>query len=513
MKRILCHNIYRSAEKFPERVAFKQLKKAISYEQLVSKSNCIANFLIKLGVKKGDRVGIFMNRSLESSFAVYGILAAGAVYVPIDTKSPVKRILGLIQDCGIDVLITLPQHRKKVIELTESRASLNHIIGVDESISDNVQTHSWEEIMSYNDKAPPVALSEDDNAYIIYTSGTTGNPKGIIHTNYSGFSYAKLSAELYGLDEHDVLGNHSHLHYDISTMGYLTVPFVGASTVIVPEAHTIFPFSLGQLIEEEKISIWYSVPLAIIQLLISDALMNRNLENLRWILFGGEIFPVKYIHQLLDLVPKVNFSNVYGPAEVNQCTFYNFDINNVPKKIIPLGKAWPETELAIESPEESQRNKTGELLVHSSTQMRGYWNQEELTKSKLIKLSAENGLDKYYYKTGDVVSLMENGEYVFIGRTDRQVKIKGHRVELNEIAGFLLKHEAIQDVAVYAKKEGDINVVYASLVLDKNDDQTIDFRKYLSDFLPDYALPEKIKFTEEIPRTGAGKVDYKLLKR
>ena len=166
-------------------------------------------------------------------------------------------------------------------------------------------------------------INETDLAYIIFTSGSTGRPKGIMHSHFSALNYARLSANTYELEESDVLSNFSSLHFDMSTMDYLTVTYAGASAVIISEAYTKIPASLSRLMQDEAISIWYSVPFALIQLLQHGLLEQRDLSSLRWVLYGGEPFAPKHLKKLMDLWPHARFSNVYGPAEVNQCTYYH----------------------------------------------------------------------------------------------------------------------------------------------------------------------------------------------
>ncbi len=506
MKRILTDNLKRSADQFPDRIAFKQLQSVITYSDLVGKSNQVARHLQKIGNTKGSRVGIFMNRAIESSYAVYGILTAGCVYVPIDTNLPAQRILTLINDCNISTIITTKAFKKQITGILENRSPLKHIIGIDDFVSENIQGWSWDDIFSLDHSVIDINNREDDNAYIIYTSGTTGHPKGIVHTHYSGASYAKLSADLYQVKHTDILGNHSHLHYDISTMGYLTMPSVGGCSYIVPEAYTMFPTSLAKLIAEEQLTIWYSVPLALIQMMQVGGFDEMDFSALRWILYGGESFALKYIEHLRKCLPDAEYSNVYGPAEVNQCTYYNYNKDTILTDPIPIGYVWPETDIILE-----EEGESSEFLVASSTQMKEYWNRPERTQSCLVSRPDKKGKMRRYYRTGDNGSINKDGELIFGGRSDRQVKVRGYRVELNEVENILLNHTDIEEVAVFAIKEKDVNVIYAIVkgTFEEFDERSL--KKYLSNLIPLYSIPQKIEAVESIPRTNAGKIDYKAL--
>jgi len=509
MKRILTNNLKISANKFPDRNAFKQLQTEITYADLAAKSNQVARHLKKLGNQKGDRVGIFINRAIESCYALYGILMAGCVYVPIDTNLPTQRILTLINDCSINTIISTHAYKKQIIGVLEIKSTLRHLVGISDLDSDTISCWDWSDILTLDESSLDINIKADDNAYIIYTSGTTGHPKGIVHTHQSGGSYAKLSADLYQVTHTDILGNHSHLHYDISTMGYLTLPSVGGCTSIVPEAHTMFPTSLAQLISKEKMTIWYSVPLALIQVMQSGAFETLDYSALRWILYGGESFALKHVEHLRKYLPHVEYSNVYGPAEVNQCTYYNYDKDSVLSEPIPIGSVWPETDIIIMK--DDKVSESGELLVASSTQMKEYWNQKERTQSSFISQPDANGEMRRYYKTGDIGSLNLDGDLVFLGRKDRQVKVRGYRVELNEVESVLLQHNEIDEVAVYALKEKDANVIYAKVKGKFDDFNERTLKKYLSNLIPLYSIPQNIEVVQQIPRTTAGKVDYKAL--
>jgi len=253
--------IEQSAKKYPNKLAFKCLKNSITYADLEQQMHQIANLLIDLGVKKGDRVGILMARSSETAAAMYGIMAAGAVYVPINPSQPVTRIHFLIKDCGIQHLLTNKGQKRNIANVATKESGLKTVIGTEIGLP--INTISWKKVAEQPAIRPNISILEQDTAYILYTSGSTGKPKGIMHNHYSGMAYAKLCAEVYSLTENDVLGNHAPIYFDISTLGFFATPLVGATTIIASEAHVKMPASLAKLIEEEKITVWYSVPLAL----------------------------------------------------------------------------------------------------------------------------------------------------------------------------------------------------------------------------------------------------------
>ena len=510
MNYLLTHSIEESAKRFPNQEAFVFMNRSICYKELNEQTNQLANLLIELGVQKGDRVGIFMNRNLESAIAIYGILKAGAAYVPLDPDAPVKRTQFLIKDCQIAVLITALGKKRQVKEIVAGEIGITNVIGYKDDL--DLNAISWEEVFLYSKEKALVNVLGDDLAYIMYTSGSTGVPKGIMHTHNSGLSYAKLSADLYEVTHQDRIGSHAPMHFDISTFGYFTGPYAGATTVIVSDPHTKMPASLAQLMEKEKLTIWYSVPLALVQLLQSNCLESADLSTLRWVLYGGEVFPTKHLGTLMQLWDTCQFSNVYGPAEVNQCTFYTIPSPPKDESSVPLGNVWKNTEMRILNGNEElvEKGEVGELLIRSVTMMKGYWNQKELTEKSFYKEVVNANYEKVFYKTGDLVKLDDNDNLLFLGRKDRQIKIRGYRVELDDVVGVLTIHPSVHEVAVYTIRNEKEELNIASAIILKEDQLATEeeLREHLKQHLPKYAVPEIITIRKELPRTSNGKINH-----
>lgn len=508
---LLPHTIERAAEQFPDQDAFRCANRALTYAGLARQMGQLSRLLIETGVQKGDRVGVYMNRSLETATAVYGIMNAGAAFVPLDPEAPPARTRFLLQDCGIQHLITNPSQRNSLKQVLTDEVTVQTVIGLREDWP--VPTISWEEVAQMPATRPSaVRMLEQDLAYIMYTSGTTGAPKGIMHTHYSGLSYARLSAALYGLNEKDRIGNHAALHFDISTLGYFTSPLVAATTVIIPDAHTKMPASLSKLMEDEQLTVWYSVPLALVQLLQQGVLEQRDLSRLRWVLFGGEPFPAKHLRSLMQWWPQARFSNVYGPAEVNQCTYYHVPAPPPTDEPIPLGRVWANTEMRIvdEQDQPVKMGEPGELLIRSATRMKGYWRRPDLTEKGFFRRTTTSGYEEIFYRTGDLVRLDPAGNLLFLGRKDRQIKTRGYRVELDEVEAVLMAHPAVEAAAVFPVRHGDEGLLIQAAVTlkDKAAVDEMALRNHVGASIPWYAVPQNITFTQMLPRTAAGKINY-----
>ncbi|MEM7352170.1 MAG: amino acid adenylation domain-containing protein [Acidobacteriota bacterium] len=516
----------RAADRAADHEAFCGPGERLTYGDLVRRANRLAHALVGEGVRRGDRVGVFMPRCLESAVAVYGILKSGAAFVPIDPHTPVGGLRRLIDDCGLHHLVTHDAQRSSLSRLAEEATPLRSIVGPTRPIEGPFAVRSWADLATLPaGSGPDVGSLEDDLAYIMYSSGSTGRPKGIMHTHRSGLAYAHLSVSTYDVGPDDRIGNHSPLHFDMSTFGYLSAPLAGATTLLIPEAYTKLTASLSRLMETERLTIWYSVPLALIQLLLRGVLESRGLDGLRWVLFGGEPFARKHLRQLMARWPRARFSNVYGPAEVNQCTFHHLPPNAGPvadsevgdSEPVPIGKTWDNTESLVldEHDQPVAQGEVGELLIRSATMMRGYWGRPELDADAFYRQPAAGGMQKVFYRTGDLVRRTPEGELLFLGRKDRQVKVRGYRVELDEIERALAAHEAVAEAAVYpVRVDGPVEHLRAAVRLKPEGPiEPAELRAAIAHLLPAYAVPEKIEIRDALPRTASDKIDRRTLQQ
>lgn len=511
----LPHSVLQAAQRFPDRPAFGDGKKVLNYSSLATKMDQLANQLQDLGIKKGDRVGVYLNRNLETAIAIYGIMRAGAIYVPLDHQAPVTLTRQLIEDCAIEILVSHQSRKKELHQLLDTQTSIRCVIGPEGEYP--VPTISWDIVYQQSKKfAAEFSLLEQDPAYIIYTSGSTGRPKGIVHSHYSGLSYARLTADLYEVTEQDRISNHAPVFFDISTFGYFTGPLTGAYTLIIPDAYTIFPASLINLVAKEKLTIWYSVPLALIQMQQSGLLSDQDFSALRWVLYAGEAYPPKQLGLLMDTWSHARFSNIYGPAETNQCTYYH--IPEIPQTDdpIPIGHIWKNTEgLIIDDQDQEIKDTTpGELVISSATMMQGYWQMPEKTEQAFYLKKQASNFHKYYYRTGDLVKRDESGILHFLGRKDFQVKIRGYRIELGGIEKQLQQHHDISEAAAFkVEKPDDTLEIHAAVITNNHTITEADLLGFLKSELPHYAIPERIFIMQKFPRTGSGKINRQALKK
>jgi amino acid adenylation domain-containing protein len=509
---LLQQAIDRAAHRAPDAEAIRFAGRHLSYGELADRSDRLAAVLAGAGVRRGDRVAIFMGKGLMSAVALYGIMKAGAAYVPLDPAAPLARIAFILRDCGIRHLITEAAKTNQVRELTAERGvGLALVVGIDGGAGLPMASLSWKDVESAAAKPPDPLLLEQDLAYILYTSGSTGVPKGVMHTHRSALSWAEVSAERYGFRAQDRLSNFAPLHFDLSTLDYFSAAVAGATTVVLPEAHLKLPASLSKLLEDEQLTVLYAVPFALIQLLLKGALDKRDLRAVRWVLFGGEPFPTKHLRALMARLPQARFCNVYGPTEVNGVTCYPVpELAEGSDAPVPIGRPYPNVEtLIVDSADRPvAAGEAGHLLVRTPTMMLGYWGRPDLNEHAFFRRPVEHS-EQVFHRTGDLVRERPDGNLEFLGRTDRQIKARGYRVELDEVEAALLSHELVEAAAVFPvpDAEGGCHIQAAVTLAAGGALTAADLRIHASAHLPPYALPDRIAVLREFPRTSTDKID------
>ncbi len=519
---LLHQTVTRAAQRGPDRDAVRMAGRSLTWAELEQESNRLSHMLAEQGVRRGDRVGICARKSVDVAVAMHGVMKAGAAYVPMNPDAPAASLLRILRDCGVRHLVSEPAKGDMVRALSRD-TDLEMCIGTAAIDDCAVRCVDWDEVAAMPGDSPaPVSLTEQDLAYIICTSGSTGQPKGITHSHRSALSFAEVAAKTYGLGPDDRITNHAPIHFDLSTLDYFATAVAGGTTIIVPEAHTRFPASLSQLLEEERVTVLYAVPFALIQLLLRGALPKRDLGALRWVLFGGEPFPTKHLRALMGLLPHARFSNVYGPTETNGCTYYIVrPIAPDSNEAIPIGCVYENVEAIVVDGEDRPvgPDGTGELLIRSPTRMRGYWGQPALTERATFRRRNDSGDDDLFHRTGDLVRVGRDGNFRLIGRMDRQIKTRGHRVELDEIEAALVAHGAVEEAAVYTVPdlEGSRSIL-AAVTLRTNggapDDEAAIRAVLLGHLraqLPPYAVPSRLDVLQAFPRTSTGKIDRNAL--
>jgi amino acid adenylation domain-containing protein len=512
MAYVLQQLLGKSAQAYPQKTAVWARGRSITYRELEERSNQLAHLLKKQGVAKGDRVGLFFPKCVESVISMLGVLKAGGVYVPLDPQAPADRVGYIIGNCGIRVLIT--NHEKRQALTPDTLGTLACCISIDQGENGNDgNVIPWSLLAeSPADHAPELSLIETDLAYILYTSGSTGRPKGVMLSHQNALTFVEWCAEEFQVRSEDRLSNHAPLHFDLSVFDVYNALEAGATVYLITEELALFPTSLANFIEAQGITIWYSVPSALMLLLLHAHLTPEKLKSVRTLLFAGEVFPMKYLRQLAELMPDAELYNLYGPTETNVCTYYKVERERLAGlEKLPIGIACANTEAfaVTDDGRRAAQGETGELYVRGPSVTYGYWADPEKTQRMVVPNRFQPDFEEKMYRTGDLVAVGDDGNYYFLGRRDSMIKSRGYRIELGEIESALLSHPGVREAAVLAIPDeivgNRLRAVVAAHVRDSL--KALELQQHCASRVPKYMIPEFIELCDELPKTSTGKID------
>lgn len=489
----------------------------IAYRALDELTDRVRNRLRALGAGPGQRVGMYLHKSIDSVAAMYGILKAGAAYVPVDPDAPPERNAYIMANCSV-VAVFVERSRLEVFRSELEKLGADPVLIPIEPQSGGLGlAEALERFNADGSTAPAVATVDSaaaDLAYILYTSGSTGRPKGVMLSHENAATFVDWCSEVFEPLPSDRFSSHAPFHFDLSVLDVHVCFKHGATLVLVSEEAGKDPTRLGSIIADERITIWYSAPSILSLLTQFGNLSALDLSALRHVLFAGEVFPVKHLRNLCDQVPGRRFFNLYGPTETNVCTFYEVVPPVPPERATPypIGKTCSHLRSRVvdETGRDVARGEEGELCIAGPGVMQGYWHLPEQTARGFL---ADAGDGVRWYRTGDIVVEQPDGNFIYRGRRDRMVKRRGYRVELGEIEAGLYRHPRVKEAAVIAipDEEG----VQIAAFLSSNVEgaaSLIEMKRFCSEHLPLYMIPDRIKWLPALPKTSTDKVDYQRLK-
>lgn len=506
----------RSVAERPDGVAVEELPShTITYRDLAILVSAVSERLIAMGVRPGDRVGIYARKSIDAYAAMLGAMRMGAAYVPVDVAAPPWRSAYILHDCACKAVVI----EASLVEAWQREAAALGTVPQLLVLDGVGGGASMRAVLSRLDaeavapSTPRLTVGPNDLAYILYTSGSTGKPKGVMLTHANALAFVAWCSHTFRPSSEDRFSSHAPFHFDLSILD-LYVPLAHAATVVLIGADQgKEPAGLAALIAERRLTIWYSTP-TILTLITQFGKMERHdYAALHTVLFAGEVFPVKHLRTLTQRLSHARFFNLYGPTETNVCTWHPIPatVPAVRVEPYPIGKVCSQLRGRVvdEQGSDVAVGEEGELVIAGPNVMLGYCNLPERTARAFIVDDAGTR----WYATGDLVVEGVDGVYTYVGRRDRMVKRRGYRIELGDVEAGLYRHPIVKEAAVVSGKDADGGVRLIAFLSCNGAARPsiVELKRFCAGVMPNYMIPDVFRVLDVVPKTSTDKTDYQQL--
>lgn len=507
------HNILelleRSAERFPDRPAFGDPEKDISFRELVRKARA-AGELLAADVPSESPVAFYLEKSVDAVIAMFGAVYAGGFYSFIDVRQPAARAQKVLDVLEPAVLITDEENAEKAEELS---------FGGRRILLKDLLEQAGRTLSGQKEPLPPLSpvlarirstMTDTAPLYVNFTSGSTGTPKGVAVCHRSVIEFIAHFAPLFQVTEEDIFGNQAPFDFDVSVKDIYSGLYTGAKVQIIPREYFSNPTQLMDYLCEKKTTILIWAVSAMCFVSIMNALDYRIPETVRAVGFSGEVMPIKQLNVWKKYLPDAMYVNLYGPTEITcNCTYYVLDPGKEYglEEVIPAGTAF-ENEKVFLLDEENQEvdpsdlSGEGEICVGGTCVALGYYRDPERTAAAFVQNPLNDRYPERIYRTGDIGRYDADGNLVYVSRKDFQIKHLGHRIELGEVEADTMARDGVSRACcIYDAKKKRLILFYTG-ERDKKD-----LEKELKEILPPFMVPNKTIRLEEMPLNKNGKID------
>lgn len=504
-----------SAHRFPNKPALIHKRDRWTYQEIDQGANQVAQLLRHQGIRRGDRVAIFLDNSVESVVSLFGILKANAVFLMLSPTLKTQKFNYVLNNCQAKALITHTNKLNVVSGIFGSVTNLEFVIfaGDKEKISGGKCPNPifWGEIDSpHASRLAPCGNIDLDLATIIYTSGSTGNPKGVMLTHLNMISAAtSITTYLENVPE-DIIIDVLPLSFDYGLYQIL-MAFKFGGTVVLEQSFA-YPYEIIKQMVKEKITGFPGVPTLFAILLQMEDLKKYDLSSLRYITNTAASLPVEHIQRIRETFPQAKLYSMYGLTECKRVSY--LPPGELDCRPGSVGRGMPNEEVWIVDGNGNRVGPgvVGELVVRGSNVMRGYWGDPEATE-RVLKPGPLLG-EKVLY-TGDLFRMDEEGFLYFVGRKDDMIKTRGERVSPKEVENAIYGLEGVVEVAVIPVPDDILGQAIKALVVPKNGYplNEKDVLRQCKKELEDFAIPKFIEFRDSLPKNSSGKIDKLTLKQ
>lgn len=485
-----------SATLYPDKIALISPSGQFSYSTLLNDSRSVGQFLIdKNQINRG--IIVFMEKEYLTLCAFLGIIYARNFYCLVNLDLPLFRIKKIKETLETKIVVTNSQNYQKCQEIFSDC----QIYLVEEMINTPYNLSSLNKV-NYS-------RLDIDPIYANFTSGSTGNPKGVLISNRSIVDFIETFDQTFNFSHDDIFANQAPWDFDVSTKDIYTSLKKGGTLLIVPRQYFSAPLKLKEYLikHQPTVLIWAVSALCLITTF--HLLDDNNFLFIKKVLFSGEVMPLKHLNKWLEKLPKTQFVNLYGPTEITcNCTYYCLDKKEY-QNTLPIGKPFKNEEVFLVDNEDTlivTSNSVGEILVKGSCLGLGYYNNLEETKKVFVQNPLNNKYLDLVYRTKDLAYYDKDGNLIFAGRKDFQIKYLGHRIELEEIESYISQIDGINRAIAHFNEEKNRLIAFYN-----GDKEPLEIIKLLKEKLPSYMIPSKLYRIAYFPLNKNGKVDRKEL--
>jgi len=538
----LWFNLEVAARRFPDKPAYVFFGRRLTYAELHRQAEAVAGWLQSVGVQAGDRVGLYLQNCPQYAVALYGVLRANAVVVPINPMNRADEFGHYITDPGSQVVVCSADQATIVEQANQALPEaqrLRHVLvvryadalpegGIDPGDAPSAATETWlradpplpaggtAAYARWNDvlalqRAPGAhTAGPDDMALLPYTSGTTGLPKGCVHTHATLMHNAVGGVWGHSGPETVSLGVVPFFHITGMMYGVLGAVYTGCTTVILPRWDRELA---GRLIARYQVSHWTCIPTMVIDLFGSPNLKDFDLTSLRYMSGGGAAMPQAVAQRLLDEFG-LTFAEGYGLTETAAPSHANPPER---AKLQCLGIPIFGVDSRIVDPltlEELPPGEVGEIVTHGPMVFKGYWRHPQATEAAFVELPG-GPPGRRYFRTGDLGRMDEEGYFFLTDRLKRMINASGYKVWPAEVEMLLYKHPAVQEACIISAKDAYRGETVKAVIVLRTEAQGVttaeDITNWARDHMAAYKVPKLVEFVDALPKSGSGKVMWRLL--
>ena len=493
MTRNILDYLEKSAAAHPQKTAVIDDGRSVTYSQLLDAARRAGSHLAPL-VAPGAPVGVYMEKGIDALTAFFGIVCAGGCYAMLNTELPGARLNQIQSVLQTELIITTDELRAEATELFPLAA----VCTVNDLTRDPAD---GARLAAARDRA-----IDTDPLYINFTSGSTGVPKGIAVAHRSVIDFIDCFTRLFSITENDVIANQAPFDFDVSVKDIYSALSVGATLVIVPRRLFSEPVKLIDCLCDSGATtlIWAVSALCLISTF--HGLEYRTPQSISKILFSGEVMPYKHLCEWQRHLPDATYVNLYGPTEITcNCTYHILQSGRDYSGGIPIGKHFPNEDVFLlgdDNKRLTERGVIGKIMVRGTALALGYYRMPDKNSDHFINNPLNSAYPELVYSTGDLGMYNADGDLVFCGRSDNQIKHMGHRIELEDIERAMSAADGVERCfCVFDKEKSRLKGFYVGSI-DKSALHAV-----MCDAMPVYMVPGYIRKLDAIPLNKNGKID------